>query len=94
MRARQNDSSDGVSLIEVVVAISIMAILAGIITPLVSQYINESRVVRAQADVNPRATKVIVRSPILGTAMTYDLRSALTENILVRTGDDIEFTQS
>jgi protein involved in polysaccharide export with SLBB domain len=51
-------------------------------------------VVRAQADVNPRATKVIVRSRTLGTATTYDLRSALTENILVRTGDDIEFTQS
>ena len=51
-------------------------------------------VVRAEADVNPRATKVIVRSRTLGAATTYDLRSAATENILIRPGDEIEFTQS
>jgi len=51
-------------------------------------------VVRAQADVNSRATKVIIRSRTLGVATTYDLNSAVTENILIRPGDDIEFTQS
>jgi protein involved in polysaccharide export with SLBB domain len=51
-------------------------------------------VVRAAADVNPRASKVIIRSRTLGVASTYELNSAATENILIRAGDDIEFTQS
>jgi len=51
-------------------------------------------VIRATAEVNPRATKVTVRSMIRGTVTTYDLRAATTDDILIRAGDDIEFTRS
>ncbi len=71
--------------------------VSGLVSTGGRQYIQREAVplyvVRAAAEVNPRATKVIIRSRS-NTAGTYDLRSPATDDILIRQSDDVEFTQS
>jgi prepilin-type N-terminal cleavage/methylation domain-containing protein len=47
---RNNNSQKGFTLIEVIVAIAVVAILAGIITPSVIKHLNDSKRARAQND--------------------------------------------
>jgi hypothetical protein len=49
-------------------------------------------VVRAQAGVDPKATRVIITRGNLTTSESYDLTEADTDNVLVYPGNTVEFT--
>ena len=51
--------SKGFTLIELAVVLAVIAILAAILTPLVTNYIDQARETRAQADVRAIATAVL-----------------------------------
>ena len=51
MRETGHLNEEGMTMIEMVVVLGIIAVLAAILTPIVSNYIDQSRLVRAQSDV-------------------------------------------
>jgi hypothetical protein len=48
-------------------------------------------VIYADADVNPRATKLAIRDGRTNAVKTYDLHDPNTANIVVNTGDELDF---
>jgi prepilin-type N-terminal cleavage/methylation domain-containing protein len=51
MRGRVRVHDEGMTMIEMVVVLGIIAVLAAILTPVVANYIDQSRLARAQSDV-------------------------------------------
>jgi len=84
--------TNGFTLIELAVVLAIIAILAAIMTPLVTGYIDEARVTRAAGDVRAIATAVIAyqrdtaRFPIYST-IAYASSDTATVTDLVTDGD-------
>ena len=62
----------GFTLIELAVVLAIIAILAAILTPLVTNYIDQARVTRAQADVRTIADAVKLYQRDTGRYPIYD----------------------
>ncbi|HYR84416.1 MAG TPA: type II secretion system protein GspG [Terriglobia bacterium] len=62
----------GFTLIELAVVLAIIAVLAAILTPLVSNYLDQARVTRAQADVRTMADAVKLYQRDTGRYPIYD----------------------
>ena len=75
----------GFTLIEVIVVAGIIAILAGILVPLIFKEINESRVTRAAADIRSISTAVMVFNK--DTAKWPVMNADCTESVTLLTGD-------
>lgn len=71
----------GFTLIEILVAIAILAVMAAIVTPFVTQYVGESDLSRAEADVRSLATQVgnfhrdVAHGPVFNTAGDLQARN-------------------
>ena len=83
----------GFTLIELAVVLAIIAVLAGVLTPLVTGYLDQARVSRAQADLRTIADAVKLyqrdtgRYPIYNSAGYPTTVSDGTKNIFAGPGD-------
>src|ERR1700739_4078659 len=64
--------SQGFTLIELAVVLAIIAVLAAVLTPMVSGYLDQARVARAQADVRTIADAVKLYNRDTGRWPVYD----------------------
>jgi prepilin-type N-terminal cleavage/methylation domain-containing protein len=64
--------SQGFTLIELAVVLAIIAVLAAVLTPMVSGYLDQARVARAQADVRTIADSVKLYNRDTGRWPIYD----------------------
>jgi len=64
--------SQGFTLIELAVVLAIIAVLAAVLTPMVSGYLDQARVARAQADVRTMADSVKLYNRDTGRWPIYD----------------------
>jgi general secretion pathway protein G len=69
MRLRKKD---GFTLIEVIVVAGIIAILAGILVPLIFKEIDEARTTRTQADMRSISSAIFIMRKDTGKWPTYD----------------------
>jgi len=72
--------SKGFTLIELAVVLAIIAILAAILTPMVTNYLDQSRVARAQADTRTIADAIRLYQRDTGQWPVYASPSDLTSN--------------
>jgi prepilin-type N-terminal cleavage/methylation domain-containing protein len=72
--------SKGFTLIELAVVLAIIAILAAILTPMVTNYLDQSRVARAQADTKTIADSVRLYQRDTGEWPVYASAADLTSN--------------
>jgi len=85
--------SNGFTLIELAVVLAVIAILAAVLTPLVTEYINQARETRAQADVRAIDPAILTyqrdtsRFPIYSDITNANSDTA-AGNTLIGTGDD------
>ena len=70
----------GFTLIEVIVVAGIIAILAGILVPLIFKEIDESRITRATADIKSIATSMLVLKKDTGQ---WPVSSACANNVTI-----------
>lgn len=75
----------GFTLIEVIVVAGIIAILAGILVPLIFKEINESRTTRAAADIRSISTSMLVFNKDVATWPLMD--ATCSANVTLLTGD-------
>lgn len=85
--------SNGFTLIELAVVLAVIAILAAVLTPLVTGYIDQARETRAQADVRAIGTAILAyqrdtsRFPIYTNIANANSDTA-AGNTLIGTGND------
>jgi prepilin-type N-terminal cleavage/methylation domain-containing protein len=72
--------SKGFTLIELAVVLAIIAILAAIITPLVTNYLDQARLARAQADLRTLADAVKLYQRDTGRYPIYDSSGAYSSD--------------
>src|SRR5881227_3007103 len=72
--------SKGFTLIELAVVLAIIAILAAVLTPMVTNYIDQSRVARAQADLRTIADAVKLYQRDTGRYPVYDSSTAFASD--------------
>ena len=83
----------GFTMIEIVVTLSIIAILAAILTPVVGKYIDDARITRAASDAQSIATAILNfnkdtgKWPIFTSGLNITTTSG-TYQVLVGPGDD------
>lgn len=77
----------GFTLIEVIVVAGIIAILAGILVPLIFKEINESRVTRASADIRSISTAMIVLNKDVATWPVRDATCNANVTLLIGDGN-------
>jgi prepilin-type N-terminal cleavage/methylation domain-containing protein len=65
--------SKGFTLIELAVVLAIIAVLAAVLTPMVSGYLDQARVARAQADVRTIADSIKLYNRDTGRWPIYDI---------------------
>ena len=76
MGLRGRISDDGFTLIELAVAMAIVAILAAVLVPIVTGYVNDARIARAAADVKAISSAIsnfekdVGRYPMFTSAAT------------------------
>jgi prepilin-type N-terminal cleavage/methylation domain-containing protein len=69
--------SKGFTLIEIAIVLAVIAILAAVLTPMVTRYLEDSRIARAQADLRTIADGVKLyqrdtgRWPVYASASNY-----------------------
>src|SRR5882762_2025498 len=78
--------SKGFTLIELAVVLAIIAVLAAILTPIVTGYLDQARVARAQADTRTVADAIssINETPVDGRSITARATSAQTRSSAAR----------
>ncbi len=85
--------SKGFTLIELAVVLAVIAILAAVLTPLVTGYIDQARETRAQSDVRAIGTSILAyqrdtsRFPIYSNITNANSDTA-AGNTLIGAGDD------
>ncbi len=84
MRSR---GQEGFTLIEVIVVAGIIAILAGILVPIIFKEIDESKITRASADVRSISSAMIVFKKDVGPWPTVDGACASGLTLLVGNGN-------
>ncbi len=75
----------GFTLIEVIVVAGIIAVLAGILVPLIFKEIDESKIARAQADIRSISSAMIVFKKDTGNWPAKD--GTCTESVTIIVGD-------
>ncbi|MBI4844474.1 MAG: type II secretion system protein GspG [Nitrospirae bacterium] len=78
--------NEGFTLIEIIVVAGIIAILAGILVPMIMREINESRITRATADLRSIATAMIVFNKDTGRWPVMDATCNQTVTLLTGNG--------
>lgn len=92
-RRRATGGKDGFTLIEVVVALAIIAALIAILSPVATEYIADSRVTRAQNDVGTVGDALVAGFrdmgdfPVFRDGSNRSLTDAATYDILFGPGD-------
>jgi prepilin-type N-terminal cleavage/methylation domain-containing protein len=81
------NSQKGFTLIEVIVAIAVVAILAGIITPSIIKHLDDSKRARAQNDCQVIGSAIGTFYKDLGRMPTMDSAGASTVTLLVGDGN-------
>ncbi len=66
VRQTKRNSSAGFTLVEVIVIVAILAILAGILVPMIFSQIDEARITRAEADCKSISSALLVARKDLG----------------------------
>jgi general secretion pathway protein G len=66
IKQAKRNSSAGFTLVEVIVIVAILAILAGILVPMIFSQIDEARITRAEADCKSLSTALLVARKDLG----------------------------
>jgi prepilin-type N-terminal cleavage/methylation domain-containing protein len=85
--------SKGFTLIELAVVLAIIAVLAAVLTPMVTGYLDQARLARAQADVRTIADAMKLynrdtgRWPIYDNSTTYGSDTAAANDIGTATGN-------
>ncbi|MEW6109440.1 MAG: type II secretion system protein GspG [Nitrospirota bacterium] len=77
----------GFTLIEVIVVAGIIAILAGILVPLIFKEIDESKISRAQADLRSISSAMIVLKKDTGQWPVYDANCLANVTLLLGNGN-------
>jgi len=83
----QNRNQSGFTLVEVIVVAGIIAILAGILVPLILKEIDEARITRAYADVRSISTAVIILKKDTGKWPNLD--GSCDPNVTMLLGDGL-----
>jgi general secretion pathway protein G len=73
-------NSKGFTLIELAVVLAVIAVLAAILTPMVTSYLDQARLSRAQADLRTLADAVKLYQRDTGRYPIYDSSSAYTSD--------------
>jgi general secretion pathway protein G len=77
---------NGFTLVEVIVVAGIIAVLAGILVPLIFKEIDESKITRAQADMKSISTSILVYKKDTGQWPTWDNTCAPVNTYLQSAG--------
>src|SRR5213082_3597639 len=86
--------SKGFTLIELAVVIAIIAVLAAVLTPMVSGYLEQARVARAQADVRTIADAVKLYNRDTGRWPIYDSSTDYSSDSTPGSNAKLEFGTS
>jgi general secretion pathway protein G len=84
--------SNGFTLIELAVVLAIIAVLAAVLTPMVTGYLDQARLARAQADVRTLADAIKLynrdtgRWPIYSTSANYGADTVGSNELATSTG--------
>ena len=86
--------SKGFTLIELAVVLAIIAVLAAVLTPMVSGYLDQARVARAQADVRTIADSIKLYNRDTGRWPIYDSSADYSGDSVPGTNSKLEFGTS
>src|SRR5437764_14905576 len=83
--------SKGFTLIELAVVLAIIAVLAAVLTPMVSGYLDQARVARAQADVRTIADAIKLYNRDTGRWPIYDNSTDYSSDAVPYSNSTLDF---